>query len=122
METLERWLLKELRQRGWSQSELARRAEVSTAQVSRVLSGTSDPGYRFCYRVAHALGVPEEQLLRMAGLAEELPKNDTARSWQEFREVFEMLSRESRKNLLSQARALAVYEGQTAYGANFEDR
>ena len=45
------WLSEELDQRGWSQSELARRAGVSQFAVSSVISGNRNPGAD--YRAEH---------------------------------------------------------------------
>ena len=39
---LRAWLQTELKTRGWSHSELARRAEVSQVSVSKFLSGDTD--------------------------------------------------------------------------------
>ncbi|NJK53248.1 MAG: helix-turn-helix transcriptional regulator [Leptolyngbyaceae cyanobacterium SU_3_3] len=46
--TLSTFLNDELKKRGWSQRELARRAELSPTSISEVLSGRRGPGRRFC--------------------------------------------------------------------------
>lgn len=65
---LKAWLASELDRRGWSNSELARRAGISQAIVSRVLSGDREAGSDFCVKVALALNESPEKLLRLAGI------------------------------------------------------
>jgi transcriptional regulator with XRE-family HTH domain len=62
----------EINGRGWTVSELARRAEMSWAAVGDVLNGKTKPGLRWYIGVARALGVSVDHLLRLAG---ELPGN-----------------------------------------------
>ena len=46
------WLEQELNSRGWTQSELARRANnLSQAYVSAILSGKRQPTWDFCNNV-----------------------------------------------------------------------
>lgn len=65
------WLNSELRQRGMSHRELARRAEVSGAMVSGVIAGDRNPGWDFCAAIAKPLGKPPLELFRLAGLLPE---------------------------------------------------
>lgn len=65
------WLEIELDKRGWSRSDLARRGDLTTAQVSRVMTRQQNPGEAFCKGVAKALGVPLDEVYRAAG---KLPK------------------------------------------------
>lgn len=67
------WLGGELKTRGWSHRELARRAGLSQTAVSTVLSGQRQPGWDFCVAIAEALGESPEQLFRRAGLLPSLP-------------------------------------------------
>lgn len=62
------WLVKELNKREWSNSELARRAGVVPSYVSMVISLGRQPGLGFCKKVANALGVSEDEVVRAAGL------------------------------------------------------
>ncbi len=76
------WLVEELGKRGWPQAEFARRAGVSPASVSRVISGESKPGDEFLNGTARALGIPVESVMRRVGKLPEtgeiLPE---ARDW-----------------------------------------
>lgn len=67
------WLERQLELRAWSSSELARRAGISQSSVSNVLTGKQVPGLEFCKGVAKALGMPAEELLRMAGHLPPMP-------------------------------------------------
>lgn len=68
METeLVTWLNEEIKKRGWTLRELARRSDVSHTAVSKVLSGQQEPGIKFCTGIARALDVPPETVLRLAG-------------------------------------------------------
>ena len=68
------WIISELDDRGWSYNELARRSGLSSATVSTVLSGKSNPGLEFCNGVASAFGIPPENVLRRAGLLPSVPE------------------------------------------------
>jgi transcriptional regulator with XRE-family HTH domain len=62
------WLNTELQSRGWSNAELARRADIAPSAISMVLSGTREPSADFCIAVANALHRPVEEALYAAGL------------------------------------------------------
>lgn len=51
----------------WSVAELARRADMASSNVHRVESGKHVPSMHTVARLAAALGVPMERLLRAAG-------------------------------------------------------
>jgi transcriptional regulator with XRE-family HTH domain len=61
-------MIKQLRERkGWSQSELARRAGISQGVLSDIESGrTKNPRSDTLAAIARALKVPIEKLLRKA--------------------------------------------------------
>lgn len=50
--------------RGWKQKDLADRMGVSVAQVSHYIRGYRDPGLVTIDKIAQALGVPPDTLLR----------------------------------------------------------
>ena len=62
----------EIESRGWTVTELARRAELAQPTVADVLNGKKRPGLRWYIGVARALGCSVDHLLRLAG---ELPGN-----------------------------------------------
>lgn len=67
------WLNQELESRGWSYSELARRADVSQSMVSKVMSFNASPGLDFCIGIANAFHTTTETVLRKAGILPSLP-------------------------------------------------
>lgn len=88
MEKFSTWLLKQLEERGWSQAELARRAGLGNATLSRFITETHNPGPDACLAIARALKVPPVEVFRLAGI---LPAIDESRL-REFEEVSEMLA------------------------------
>jgi transcriptional regulator with XRE-family HTH domain len=67
------WLNEQLDERGWSFSELARRADLNSSTVSLVLSEQRNPGFEFCVKIAEALGERYPFVLELAGLVPESP-------------------------------------------------
>lgn len=99
------WLDQERIDRGWSLRELGRRAGVSHAQVSHVLSGSSLPGWDFCVGVARALGLAPELVLRRAGLLPPIPERGAEE--EELLGLFGDQPAPVRRTLLSMLRGLA---------------
>lgn len=62
------WLDKELSDRGWSQSEAARRGEISSQMINAVVNGQANPGLDFCKGISRALKIPLEDVFRLAGI------------------------------------------------------
>lgn len=67
------WLVEQIDSRGWTNSELARRANLVPSTVSMVVSHQKRPGLEFCVGIAQAFGVPPEDVLRLAGLLPSIP-------------------------------------------------
>ncbi len=73
------WLTDQLRQRGWTQGRLILQSgstdeeRLSSAAVSRYSTGKMLPDVVSCQKIARALGLPIELVLRKAGLIEPLP-------------------------------------------------
>lgn len=116
------WLTEELDERGWTGSELARRAGLVPSTVSTVITGAKRPGLDFCVGVSRALGVMPEQVLRLAGLLPPVPPPVVEEN--EALALLRDLSRGERSIVLRQLRALAsasthsVNERHPAYTAS----
>lgn len=62
------WLAGELRERGWSASEMARRMDIAPERVSQYRRGDRRPDAEAVYRMAKAMGVSADVILaRMFG-------------------------------------------------------
>jgi len=101
------WLTNELIQRSWSNSELARRAEMVPSTVSMVLNRKSNPGFDFCTSVARALGLPPEQILRRAGLLRPLPP--PVAEEEEIVSILRSLTASTRRTVIAMLRGLAQH-------------
>lgn len=65
------WLMGELNQRGWSREELARRADLYSSVVSKIVNGESGIGPDVAKKIAKALDVPQLTVFRKAGLIDD---------------------------------------------------
>ena len=101
---LAEWLNRELNERGWSQGELARRANISGGTLSMVMNQQRGAGPDLCSAIAAALRVPPEKIFRLAGLLPHVPEDRQME--QELLDSFHYLSRQERYTLLVMARAL----------------
>jgi transcriptional regulator with XRE-family HTH domain len=70
------WLQAEMDKRGWSQSDLARAAELNRAVINKLLNGKSHPQPSTLEAISRALKVPLEIIYRVAGLLPADPDND----------------------------------------------
>ena len=66
--TFSDWLNQNLNERGWSQSEAARRSGLSASAIQQVVGGITRPGPRLCRGLARAFGVAPEEVFRLADL------------------------------------------------------
>jgi transcriptional regulator with XRE-family HTH domain len=71
------WLLNEMNQRGWSQSDLARSADLNRAVINKLLNGQSTPRPATLGAVARAFKIPVERVFRIAGLLPEIPESES---------------------------------------------
>jgi transcriptional regulator with XRE-family HTH domain len=62
------WLVSEMDERGWSQSETARRARISSGMINMVVNRQTGVGVPFCAGIAKAFGITTEEVMRRAGL------------------------------------------------------
>jgi transcriptional regulator with XRE-family HTH domain len=103
------WLSSELDRHGWSNNELGRRAGLSSGGISVVMTGRQNPGFDFCIKVARALGLPPEFVLRRASLLPALPS--TVAEEEEALYIFRSLPSQARGAALSMLRGLAKEAG-----------
>jgi transcriptional regulator with XRE-family HTH domain len=92
--------------RGWSNSELARRAGITPSNVSTVISSTRQPGWDFCAKIARPLGYTPDYVLRLAGLLPALPAPDGDPLLSEILTLAKSLDADERRRL---ARVAQLY-------------
>lgn len=83
------WLVGQLRERGWSQRELARRSDVSHTTVSDVLGNVRRPTWDFCASIAGPLERQPDEVFVLAGLKPEpsQPVSEEAEALRILREL-----------------------------------
>lgn len=104
MEPFTDWLEMELQKRGWSISDLARRAGVKPASLSRILSGTRGIGPDMAVSIANALKLPPVDVFRKAKLLP--PSPDESEELREAMHLFEQLPSSDQERVLLFMRAL----------------
>ena len=108
------WLTNELNERGWSNSELARRAGIVPSTVATILNQQKSPNPKTCTSIARALSVPPERVFRKAGL---LPPtiigDDVEQEKQGLLDHFQYLNQEDRRVISLMAQTL--YEKRAEY-------
>jgi transcriptional regulator with XRE-family HTH domain len=100
--SFQEWLLEEIKNRGWSQSELARRANISRASISNILSKTRQPGPEVCEAISRALHIPAEIVFYKAGLLPHEIKKDE--QIEEIQNIYNSLDDHGKVEILEQAR------------------
>lgn len=70
------WLQTEMNKRGWSQSDLARSADLNRAVINKLLNGKSHPQPTTLEAISRALRMPIEITYRAAGLLPAAPDTD----------------------------------------------
>ena len=70
------WLQTEMNRRGWSQSDLARSADLNRAVINKLLHGKSHPQPATLGAISRAFKIPIESTYRAAGLLPITPDND----------------------------------------------
>jgi transcriptional regulator with XRE-family HTH domain len=72
------WLQVEMDKRGWSQSDLARSADLNRAVINKLLNGKSQAQPGTLEAISRALKMPIEITYRAAGLLPAAPNTDDA--------------------------------------------
>ena len=73
----EDWLLIELRNRGWSQADLARSADLNRSVINKLLNGQSSPSPLTLEAIARAFNLTVESVYRIAGLLPNIPEAES---------------------------------------------
>lgn len=92
------WLESELAARSWSQADLARRSKITTASISRIMTGDRKPGPDVCLAIAEAFKIPPESVFRAAGLLPPVPEEEL--TLDEINHKLSLLPEEARQEVL----------------------
>lgn len=99
MEDFVTWLTGELNKRGWSNSELARRAGVTHTAISMVINKRNNPGPDMCVGIARAFKIPPELVFRYAGLLPSVADGIEGQALQLY-DRFKNLSPQAREDVI----------------------
>lgn len=75
MQAFHEWLQEQMDERGWSQSELHRQADIDTGTISNLLNQVRPAGPEICRKLAKAFGLPQPVVFFHAGLITEDPND-----------------------------------------------
>ena len=103
------WLNQEVEKRGWSFNELARRAGMSGAAVSKTMSGKTSVTWDFCASIAVALDESPILVFRQAGLLP-IESQDALALRQELIDITQGMKSEEMAFLCGFARFLRSWE------------
>lgn len=97
-----KWLSGQLKNRRWTQAELARRANMSRSAINGVIQGVRRPGRDFLGALAKALTLPPEEIFQAAGVIEN--SNERPITFAEWVQLFLDADEDTQKELLDYAR------------------
>lgn len=107
LDSLARWVNSQAEDKNLSFREIAKRGGISVASVSDAASGQS-VGFKVCKGLAKAFGVPEEKILRLAGLLP--PEPEETPTSRELLYMFMQLDDENQKRIMSITRTFLEEE------------
>ena len=99
------WLQEEMNKRNLTQADLVRLSGLTSAAISRIMTGSRGAGPEACLAIARALDLPEEEVFRHAGLLS--PKTEDAPNLAEWVHLFIKATPEERDRMLELARVLS---------------
>ena len=102
------WLSEQLRIRGWSMREFARRIGKSHTAISDIANGEMNPSPETCRLIAEELDKPPALVFRKAGLLPSEPDDDP--NAEEALHLFRQMTPTQRQITLTQMRALVRRE------------
>ncbi|MBU0519009.1 helix-turn-helix domain-containing protein [bacterium] len=97
-ETFNKWLIEEMKARGWSQADLARNSGTARATISNLLNEVRNPGTELISALAEALDYPVEFVMRKAGILSPAPRETEKR--EELNHLFDKLPEDEKDDLL----------------------
>ena len=101
METMIEYLESNLRQRGWTQADLARHAGLDSGLINNYISGRRNIGATSALAIAKAFKVAPEIVFRKAGLLPNVPES-TAEE-EQLLYLFRQMTPDQRRDVLEYA-------------------
>lgn len=98
------WIQEQMKKREWGTRELARRAGLPHATISRLNHEEAKPGVVVCTGVAKALGLPPVLVFEQAGLLPRRPPDN--RDTELLKHIYYELTEDGRRNLVRYAEFL----------------
>ena len=105
------WVKAERERRGWSQSELARRAGLAQSYISRMeVNARTKPSLKVVEQLAHAFEIRPDQLMQAVGTISSAPSEDFAMSLEDWslklKQLGAQLTLAERSAIIEHAQAL----------------
>jgi transcriptional regulator with XRE-family HTH domain len=98
------WLNDELRERDWSQAGLSRATGLTTAAISKIMSGERGLGKKSANSIARAFKMSPEVVYRIAGLLP--PKSDSTPTLEEANFLLQQLDEDDQRTVIYLIRAI----------------
>lgn len=102
MDNFGAWLVRQLEERGLTQSDLSRMSGLSRGTLSNIISSTRGRGPNSLMAIARALKIPLETVYRAAGLLP--PESGSDEKVSEITHIYHELNTSNRDDLLDYAR------------------
>lgn len=96
------WLEKEMDQRRWGMTDLARASGLHYGTIANILNLKRNPGTKSCRAIAQALDLPEAFVLEKAGHMTTPPNPAENEFWQ-LRQLLRQMTREQRRDVIRYA-------------------
>lgn len=102
-ETFSQWVFENLKEKGWSQAELARRSGLTRGAISNIINNYRNrPTPETVKSIARAFGRPDEEVMRIAGYL--TPKPTIEVDSEEILYLLRQLDREDIQDVIDYAR------------------
>lgn len=106
------WLQNVLNELGWTQADLARKSDLATATISRIMSGYRRPDPESLLNIAMAFKMSPETVFRAAGLLP--PKGEIAATMEEVNYKLGLLPPDQQQQVLEYVEFLLERGGRDA--------
>ena len=92
------WILSQLDEKGWSQSELARRSGLTRTTISKIINEQSSIGTESLIGLSKAFRVPVTEVLQQAGFLPKVP--ETTAKEEKMLYMFRQMNNDQQQDVL----------------------